>query len=55
MPKALYRQNKLESDFYRAYFDKVLIWINDVESIVRQERDESEQRGLGAMDALPTA
>jgi predicted nucleic acid-binding protein len=52
MPKAIYHQNKLEIEFYRTYFDNVLIWINDVESIVRIARNESEQCGLGAMDAL---
>ena len=31
------------------------IWINDVESIVRIARDESEQCGLAAMDALHVA
>ncbi len=55
MPKAIYHQNKLESEFYKAYFDKVLIWINDVESIVRIARNESEKCGLGAMDALHVA
>lgn len=40
---------------YRAYFDRVQIWINDVESIVRLARDESEHCGLGAMDALHVA
>jgi predicted nucleic acid-binding protein len=55
MPKAIYHQNQLEIEFYRAYFDNVLIWINDVESIVRIARDESEQCGLGAMDALHVA
>jgi len=52
MPKAIYHRNGLEIDFYRAYFDSVQIWINDVESIVRIARDESEQCGLAAMDAL---
>jgi predicted nucleic acid-binding protein len=55
MPKAVYHQNKLEIEFYRAYFDNVRIWINDVESIVRIARDESEQYGLAAMDALQVA
>ena len=55
MPKAVYHQNRLEVEFYRAYLDKVLIWINDVESIVSVARDESERCGLGAIDALHVA
>ena len=55
MPKAIFHQNKLEMEFYTAYFDNVLIWINDVESIVRIAREESEQCGLSAMDALHVA
>lgn len=55
MPKAIYHQNKLEIEFYSGYFDKVLIWVNDVESIVRIARNESEQCGLGALDALHVA
>jgi len=55
MPKAVYHQNRLEVEFYRAYFDTVPIWINDVESIVSIARDESERCGLSAMDALHVA
>lgn len=55
MPKAIYHQNKAEIEFYRTYFDNVRIWINDVESIVKIARDESERRGLAAMDALHVA
>jgi predicted nucleic acid-binding protein len=55
MPKALYHQRSSEVEFYRTYFDSVRIWINDVESIVRIARDESEQCGLAALDALHVA
>ncbi len=55
MPKAIYHKNGLEIEFYRAYFDKALIWINDVESIVSVARSESEQCGLSAIDALHVA
>lgn len=55
MPKAIYHHHKPEQEFYRAYFDKVRLWVNDVESIVRIARSESEQCGLGAMDAMHVA
>jgi hypothetical protein len=55
MPKAIYHHNRPEIEFYRTYFDNVRIWINDVESILRIARDESERCGLAAMDALHVA
>ena len=55
MPKAVYHQRQLEVEFYRTYFDSVRIWINDVESIVRIAREESELCGLAALDALHVA
>ena len=55
MPKAIYYQNKLEIEFYRTYFDNVRIWVNDVESMLRIARDESERCGLAGMDALHVA
>jgi len=55
LPKAVYFQNALEIEFYRTYFDNVRIWINDVESIVRIAREESQRRGIAAMDALNVA
>ncbi|MEO8130145.1 MAG: PIN domain-containing protein [Bryobacteraceae bacterium] len=55
MPKAVYHQRNDEIAFYRSYFDKVSIWINDVESIFNVARNESESCGLGSMDALHVA
>lgn len=55
MPKALYERRMSEALFYRTYFDSVRIWMQDVESIVRIAREESERSGLAAMDALHIA
>jgi predicted nucleic acid-binding protein len=56
MPKAIYHRNTAEIAFYKTYFDdRVAIWVNDVESIVRIAREESERCGLAAMDALHVA
>ena len=55
IPKAVYHRNGPEIEFYRAYFDQIRIWINDLDSIVRIAQDESERCGLAAMDALHVA
>jgi predicted nucleic acid-binding protein len=55
VPKAIYHKNQQELEFYRTYFDSVRIWINDLESIFRIAREESERCGLAAMDALHVA
>ncbi len=55
MPKAIYHRNKREIAFYRAYFDKVHIFINDVEAIVSVALDQCERCGLAAMDAMHIA
>jgi predicted nucleic acid-binding protein len=55
VPKAIYHRNEQEIEFYRTYFDNVRIWINDLESILRIAREESERCGLAAMDALHVA
>ena len=55
MPKAVCHRSVAEIEYYRAFFDNVRIWINDVESIVRIAQEESERCGLAAMDALHVA
>jgi predicted nucleic acid-binding protein len=57
LPKATYSHNTAELPFLKNYFENVrMIWIGDLESIVRIAHEESERcRGLGAMDALHIA
>jgi len=55
LPKAVHSKRLAEVTFYNNYFDNAFLWVNDLESIVRIARDESEQHGLAAMDALHVA
>jgi predicted nucleic acid-binding protein len=56
LPKAVFFKNVLEIEFYLTYFEKrVRIMFRNVESIVRIAREESQRRGIAAMDALHVA
>ncbi|RAQ43851.1 nucleic acid-binding protein [Arthrospira sp. O9.13F] len=55
LPKAIYHQQSSEIKFYETFFDAVIYWANDINTIIEQAYRESSQFGLGAMDALHIA
>jgi predicted nucleic acid-binding protein len=56
LPKPMYFRNVEEMEFYRAYFEaKVQETAEDIEAVVGIARNEAENCGLGAMDALHIA
>ncbi|HEY7390612.1 MAG TPA: hypothetical protein VH640_18990 [Bryobacteraceae bacterium] len=56
MPKPVFNRNLPEVEFLRSYFDqKVLIWVQDVESTVRIAQEQAELCDLRVMDALHVA
>jgi len=55
MPMAIYHHRTLEAEFYREFFDKVRIWINDLGAMVRIAMEQSERHGIAAMDSLHVA
>ena len=56
MPKPVYNKQYAEAESYRRYFiDKALIWINDLDSILRIGLEEAERWGLKGLDALHLA
>lgn len=55
-PKAVYYRQELEQAFYDRYFgDPAILWANDLSAIYRLAKQEAEDCGLGAMDALHIA
>ncbi|MBO0349002.1 PIN domain-containing protein [Phormidium pseudopriestleyi FRX01] len=55
LPKAIYNQQSSEIKFYKTFFEAVISWANDINTIIEQAYQESSQFGLGAMDALHIA
>ena len=55
LPKATYHRQSGEIKFYETFFDAVICWANDIDTIIEQAYRESSQFGLGAMDALHIA
>ena len=55
LPKAIYNQQSSEVKFYETFFDEVSYWATDLDSIIEEAYKESNQFGLGAMDALHIA
>ncbi|OAB57489.1 nucleic acid-binding protein [Phormidium willei BDU 130791] len=55
LPKAIHHQQSSEIKFYETFFDAVIYWANDINTIIEQAYRESSQFGLGAMDALHIA
>jgi predicted nucleic acid-binding protein len=55
LPMAIYHHRTSEVEFYREFFDKARIWINDLTEMVRIAMEQSERHGIAAMDALHVA
>ena len=55
LPKAIYNGKKDELEFYRAFFNSVGFWEDDVVEIVKAGNTIARSFGLAAMDSLHVA
>jgi predicted nucleic acid-binding protein len=54
-PKAVYRKQTEEAQFYEEFFSDVTYWASDLTHIIREASQIASQYGLAAMDALHVA
>ncbi|MDP4198587.1 MAG: PIN domain-containing protein [Bacteroidota bacterium] len=52
LPKATYHRRQVEVDFYSAYFDSVVDWLQPTSYAIESALDLAKQYGLGGLDAL---
>ena len=55
LPKALYRNDQYEVDFYDTFFRSVTHWAQPIDGVVTTAHEEGAKWGLSAVDALHVA
>jgi predicted nucleic acid-binding protein len=55
LPKSVYHQQSLESEFYETYFQDVTYWSNDLEILTQSAYQLACTYGLSGLDALNVA
>ncbi|PSR14937.1 nuclease [filamentous cyanobacterium CCP3] len=55
LPKAIFNQKTVETEFYETFFSAVATWVTDTDRLVQQAHTLACNYGLAAIDALHVA